>query len=87
MSFRFSEFSFKRVFDIWERVWSARLIITKHMEEFIALAIFLQFKSAVLDAHLNSSDILSLFNSEYEQHKQNVFRVCNYVDKTTRQLT
>lgn len=68
MSFCFSEFSFKCVFDIWECVWSARLIITKHMEEFIALAIFLQFKAAVLDAHLNSSDILSLFNSEYEQH-------------------
>lgn len=66
----FAEFSFEHLFDIWESVWSARQVISQHMEEFIALAMFLQFKSAVLDAHLSPSDVLSLLNSEYNYFVQ-----------------
>ncbi|XP_064404269.1 small G protein signaling modulator 1-like [Halichondria panicea] len=57
------EFSYDSIFRIWESVWSAGLIVSKHFEEFVALAVFLQFKTAILDADLNPSDILSLFNS------------------------
>lgn len=56
------EFVYSEIFRLWETIWAARNGgISEHLEEFFALAIMQQFKTAIMDAHLDPSDILNLF--------------------------
>ena len=59
-----AEFSYEDLFRIWETSWAARLSVSEHFEEFLALAVMKQFQSAIMDAHLDPSDILNLFTGE-----------------------
>ena len=61
-SYSLPEFSYDDLFRLWESVWAARLTVTEHFEEFLALALLRQYRSAIMDARLTPSDILSLFN-------------------------
>lgn len=55
------EFAYNDLFRVWECVWSARWTVSHYLEEFISLAIMKQYSQAIMDAHLDPSDILNLF--------------------------
>ena len=67
-SYSLPEFSYDDLFRLWESVWAARLTVTEHFEEFLALALLRQYRSAIMDAQLTPSDILSLFNGGWVTH-------------------
>eukprot|EP00731_Ephydatia_muelleri_P022689 Em0015g272a len=57
------EFEYEHVFRLWEATWAAKVLVSVHFEEFFALAIINQYKNAIMDAHMDPSDIVNLFTS------------------------
>lgn len=61
------EIAYDDVFRLWETIWAARKCVSNNFEEFFALGIMVQFKTAIMDAHLDPSDILNLFTDLAEK--------------------
>jgi len=62
------EFGYSDIFQLWETIWASRLCVSNHFDEFFALAIMQQFKTAIMDAHLDPSDILNLYTDLADKH-------------------
>ena len=76
------EIAYDDVFRLWETIWAARKCVSNNFEEFFALGIMVQFKTAIMDAHLDPSDILNLFTGRQCQ----CVCVCGVIESVTADL-
>ncbi len=49
-----TEFGYPDIFRVWETIWAARLSVSEHFEEFIALAVLQQYKLV----HAQHNDVM-----------------------------
>lgn len=67
-SYRWFLLDFKRelvyddVFSVWETIWSAKHISSKHFHLFIALALVETYRDIIIENNMDFTDIIKFFN-------------------------
>jgi hypothetical protein len=56
------ELLYADIFTVWETIWSAKHVCTEHFSLFVALALIKQHRHAIMDNHLDFTDIIQYFN-------------------------
>ena len=60
------ELAYADIFSVWETIWSARNFCTENFSLFVALALVHQNRSAIMDNHMDFTDIIQYFNGNFE---------------------
>lgn len=80
------EFEYDDVFRLWETWWAAQLCCSTHFLEFCGLAIMTQFKPAIMDSHMDSSDILNLFTDLADSKSIDCLQTITLAQRTIHRL-
>lgn len=56
------ELTYKDLFTVWESIWSASHCSTEHFSIFVALALLQKHRLAIIENHMDFTDIIQYFN-------------------------